>query len=62
METVLLQKIVTNLGKGSRRGLTDGLWEFIEVDNERALMLERNAEARDHVKFGSRKLRKGARM
>ena len=28
---------MTNLGKGSRRGLTDGLREFIKVDNERAL-------------------------
>ena len=33
----LLQNIVTNLGMGSRKGLTDGLREFIEVDNERAL-------------------------
>ena len=33
----LLQNIVTNLGKGSRKGLTDGLREFIWVDNERAL-------------------------
>ena len=31
------QNIVTNLGKESRRGLTDGLREFIKVDNERAL-------------------------
>ena len=33
----LLQNIVKNLGKESRRGLTDGLREFIKVDNERAL-------------------------
>ena len=33
----LLQNIVTNLGKGSRKGLTDGLREFIKVDNERGL-------------------------
>ena len=32
-----LQFIVTNLGKGSRNGLTDGLRDFIRVDNERAL-------------------------
>ena len=32
-----LQNIVTNLGKGSRKGLTDGLRDFIKVDNERAL-------------------------
>ena len=28
---------MTNLGKGSRKGLTDGLREFTKVDNERAL-------------------------
>ena len=33
----LLQNIVTNLGKDSGRGLTDGLREFIKVYNERAL-------------------------
>ena len=32
-----LQTIVTNLGKGSRKGLTDGLREFMKVDSERAL-------------------------
>ena len=33
----LLQNIVTNLGMGSRKGLTDGLREFTKVDTERAL-------------------------
>ena len=33
----LIQNIVTNLGKGSRKGRTEGLREFIKVDNERAL-------------------------
>ena len=33
----LLQSIVTNLGKGSRKGLTDGLRDFINVDNHGAL-------------------------
>ena len=33
----LLQSIVTNLGEGSRKGLTDGLRDFIKVDNHRAL-------------------------
>ena len=33
----LLQNIVKDLGKESRRGLTDGLREFIKVDNEHAL-------------------------
>ena len=36
-EDGLLQNIVTNLGKESRKGLTDGLRDFIRVDNERAL-------------------------
>ena len=33
----LLQNIVEDLGEESRRSLTDGLLEFIKVDNERAL-------------------------
>ena len=33
----LIQNIVRNLSKGSRKGPTDGLREFIKVDNERAL-------------------------
>ena len=33
----LLQNMVKDLGKESRRGLTDGLREFIKVDNERSL-------------------------
>ena len=33
----LLQNIVKDLGKESRRGLTDGLRDFIKVDNHRAL-------------------------
>ena len=33
----LQHTIVTNLGKGSRKGLTDGLRDFIKVDNHRAL-------------------------
>ena len=32
----LLQNIVKELGKESRKGLTNGLREFIKVDNERA--------------------------
>ena len=44
----LLQNIVTNLGKESRKALTDGLREFIKVDMSAPWMLERYAEARDH--------------
>ena len=29
----LIQNIVTNLGKGSRKGLTEGLKEFMKIDN-----------------------------
>ena len=50
----LPQNIVTNLGMGSRRGLTDGLREFIKVES--------CVEAQERSRFGSRKLRKGARM
>ena len=37
METVSHRNVVTNFGKGSRKGLTDGLRDFIKVDNHRAL-------------------------
>ena len=33
----LIQNIVTNFGEGSRKGLTQGLREFIKIDNQRAL-------------------------
>ena len=33
----LVQNIVTSLGKWSKKGLTDGLREFIKIDNEGAL-------------------------
>ena len=33
----LTQNIVTNFGKGSRKGLTEGLRDFIKIDNERPL-------------------------
>ena len=33
----LVQNIVTNLGEMSRRGLTQGLKELINIDNQRAL-------------------------
>ena len=33
----LIQNIVTNLCEGSRKGLTEGLREFIQIDNDRAL-------------------------
>ena len=56
----LPQNIVRNLGKGSRKGLMDGLREFIRVDYERALDVGA-LPARELVKFESRKFRKGAR-
>ena len=43
----LLHNIVTNFGKGSRKGLTDGLRDFIRVDNNRPWMLESYTEARE---------------
>ena len=33
----LIQNIVTNLCEGSRKGLTDGLREFLKIDNHSAL-------------------------
>ena len=57
----LLQNIVTNPGKGSRKGLTDcetsSRWIIIAP-----WMLESYTEARERLKLGSRKLRKGARL
>ena len=44
----LVQNIVTNLGKESRKGLTDGLRELIKVDNGHG----------EHLKVGSRKFQK----
>ena len=32
-----MQNVVTNLGKGSRKALTDDLREFVKIDSERAL-------------------------
>ena len=37
METASYPNIVTNYDKGSRKGLTEGVREFIKIDNERAL-------------------------
>ena len=34
-----IQNIVTNLGERSRRGLTQGLREFIKIDSQRALVV-----------------------
>ena len=55
----LPQNTVTNLGKGSRKGLTDGLRDFIKVA---PWMLESYTEARELLKFGSRKFRKEGRI
>ena len=37
METALIQNIVANLCEVSRKGLTESLRNFIQVDNHRAL-------------------------
>ena len=59
----LLQNIVQDLGRESRRGLTDGLREFIEVDNNRDLdvgALRRGTGT--FLKFGNRELWRRAQM
>ena len=56
----LLQNIVTNLGKESRKGLTNGLREFIEVDNEHALDSGALRRSTGTFKYGSRKCQKDA--
>ena len=50
---VLLQNIVKDLGKESRKGLTDGLRDFVKVDNERALDV--GSPGRDTSTFQVRK-------
>ena len=57
----LLQNVVTNLGKGSRKGLTDGLRDFIKVDNHRALDVGELHRGTELLKFGSQKFRKEGR-
>ena len=46
----LFQSIVTNLCEGSRKGLTEGLRNFLKVDNHRALEV-------GHLREGSRSLK-----
>ena len=59
----LLQNIVTNLGKGSRKGVADGLREFSRVDNDRALDVGALRRGTGTSKVREpRKFRKGARM
>ena len=57
---ILLQNIVKHLGKESRKGLTDGLREFMKVDNERALDV--GSTGKGTFKYESRKCQKVARM
>ena len=54
-EDDLQQNIVTNLGKRSRKGLTEGLREFMRIDNQRALEV-------GYLNRGTWKLWMGARM
>ena len=42
----LKQNIVTNLGEGSRKGLTNELREFIKIDNHRAFEVGYQNEGR----------------
>ena len=58
----LPQNVVTNCGKGSRNGLTDGLRDFIRVDSDRALDVGALRRGTGNLKFGKQKFRKGARM
>ena len=57
-----LQNIVKNLGNESRRGLTDGLREFITVDNERALDVGALRRGTGTFKVRKPKAPEGARM
>ena len=55
-----MQNIVTNLGEGSSKGLTEGLKEIIKIDNERAL--EVGYLDRVHGKFQYAKAESSRRM
>ena len=50
-----------DLGKESRKGLTDGLREFIRRDNECALEVGYFNQAEEHLSYEGRKFQKDAR-
>ena len=54
------KNIVKDLGKESRKGLTDGLREFIKVDNERALDLGSLSRGTGTFQVQKAKCQKGA--
>ena len=58
----LLQSIVANLGQGSRKGLTDGLRDFIKVDNHRALDVGELHRSTGIFKVRKPKFPEGGRM
>ena len=56
----LIQNILTNLCEVSRKGLTEGLREFIKIDNERALDVGYLNRGTGTKKYESRKFQKDA--
>ena len=54
----LLQNIVKDLDKESRKGLTEGLREFTKIDNKRALEVGYLNGCREHLKYEGRKDKK----
>ena len=58
----LLQNIVTNLGEASRKGCTNGLREFIKVDNQRALDVGAPRRGTGTIQVRKPKAPEGARM
>ena len=55
-------RIVTNLGKRSRKGLTDGLRDFIKVNNYRALDVGELRRGTGTFKVRKPKILDGGRM
>ena len=57
----LIQNIVTNLCEGSRKGLTERLREFIQVDNHRALEVGHLSEGLGTFKTKAERIRRISR-
>ena len=58
----LIQNILTSLCDESRKGLTEGLREFIQIDNHRAFEVRHLREGLGSLRYEGRKDKKGTQM